>query len=116
MEVKRQRLGEPPVTIPETSDMMTDDPVPLVHEEVRRERLTKKTSRKPMDVSGSSSGPKRMITSCLRVSNVNALQKASRTEESIAKSRASHVKHLLETVAVKDWNQDMSENLVRENG
>ena len=37
MDVKRQRLGEPLATIPEevagpeTSDMMTDDPVPHVH-------------------------------------------------------------------------------------
>ena len=44
MAVKRQRLGEPLALIPEevpggeTSDMMTDDFVPLVHEEARRER------------------------------------------------------------------------------
>ena len=56
-------------------------------------------------MSGNSSGTKRMRTSCLRVSNVNAVQKPStRTEESIAKSRAEHIKHLLETGAVKDWN------------
>ena len=28
------------------------------------------------------------------------------TEESIVKSRAEHIKHLLETGAVKDWNRD----------
>ena len=44
---------------------------------------------------------------CLRVSNVSAVQKPStRTEESIAKSRAEHIKHLLETGAVKDWNRE----------
>ena len=37
VEVKRQRLGEPLASIPETSDEMMDDPVPLVHEEVKRE-------------------------------------------------------------------------------
>ena len=30
----------------------------------------------------------------------------TRTEESIAKSRAEHIKHLLETGAVKDWNRE----------
>ena len=83
------------------------NPVPLVHEEVKRERLAKKTSREPMEVSSGSGGPKRMRTSCLRVSNINAMQKPStRTEESIAKSRAEHIKHLLETGAVKDWNRE----------
>ena len=62
VEVKRQRLGEPLATIPETSDVMMDDPVPHVHEEVKRERLTKKTSREPMEVSSGSGGPKRMRT------------------------------------------------------
>ena len=48
-----------------------------------------------------------MKLSCLRVSNVSAVQKPStRTEESIAKSRAEHIKHLLETGAVKDWNRE----------
>ena len=105
MEVKRQRLGEPLATIPETSDEMMEDPVPIVHEDWKRERLTKKTgSGEPVEMSSSSSGPKRMRLSCLRVSNVNAVQKPStRTEESIAKSRADHIKHLLETGAVKDW-------------
>ena len=41
---KKQRLGDPLATIPETSDEIMDDPVPLVHEEVKRERLTKKTN------------------------------------------------------------------------
>ena len=60
-----------------------------------------------MEMSSSSSGPKRMKLSCLRVSNVNAVQKPpTRTEESIAKSRAEHIKHLLETGAVKDWNRE----------
>ena len=60
-----------------------------------------------MEMSSSGSGPKRMKLSCLRVSNVNAVQKPStRTEESIAKSRAEHIKHLLETGAVKDWNRE----------
>ena len=42
-DVKRQRLGEPLATIPdevvgeETSDTMTDDTAPLVHEETRRQ-------------------------------------------------------------------------------
>ena len=102
VEVKRQRLGDLLATIPETSDEMLEDPVPLVHEEVKRERLTKKTSREPMEMKSGSSGPKRMRTSCLRVSSINA----TRTEESIAKSRAEHIKHLLETGAVKDRNRD----------
>ena len=86
VEVKRQRLGEPLATIPETSDEMMDHPVPLVHEEVKRERSTKKTSREPVEVSSGSGGPKRMRTSCLRASSINAVQKPStRTEESIAK-------------------------------
>ena len=102
VEVKRQRLGEPLATIPETSDEMMEDPVPLVHEELKRERLTKQTSREHVEMSSSNSGPKRMRTSCLRVSNVNVVQKPStRTEESIAKNRAEHIKHMLETGAVK---------------
>ena len=84
-----------------------EDPFPIVHEDWKRERLTKKISREPVEMSSSSSGPKRMRLSCLRVSNVNAVQKPStRTEESIAKSRAEHIKHLLETGVVKDWNRD----------
>ena len=107
VEVKRQRLGEPLATIPETGDEMMEDPVPIVHEDWKRERLTKKLSREPVEMSSSSSGPKRMNLSCLRVSNVNAVQKPStRTEESSAKSRAEHIKHLLETGAVKDWNRE----------
>ena len=91
VEVKRQRLGEPLATIPETSDEMMEDPVPLVQEEWKRERLTKKTSREPVEMSRSSSGPKRMRISCLRVSIVNAVQKPStRTGESIVKTRAEH--------------------------
>ena len=106
VEVKRQWLGEPLATIPETSNEMLEDPVPLVHEEVKRERLTKKTSREPMEISGGSGGPMRMGTSYLRVSSVNAVQKPStRNKENIAKSRAEHIKHLLETGAVKDWNR-----------
>ena len=107
VEVKRQRLGEPLATIPETSDEMMEDPVSIVHEDWKRERLTKNFSREPVEMSGSSSGPKRMKLSCLRVSNVNAVQKPSTgTEESIAKSRAEHIKHMLETGAVKDWNRE----------
>ena len=107
VEVKRQRLGEPLATILETSDEMMEDPVPLVHEKVKRERLTKKTSREPMEMSSSNTGPKRMRTSCLRVSFINAVQNSStRTEESIVKCRAEHIKHLLETGAVKDWNRE----------
>ena len=107
VEVKRQRLGEPLATIPETSDEMLEDLVPIVHEGWKRERLTKKISREHVEMSSSSSGPKRMKLSCLRVSNVNAVQKPStRTDESIAKSRAKHIKHLLETGAVKDWNRE----------
>ena len=77
VEVKRQRHGEPLATIPETSDEMMEDPVPIVHEDWKRERLTKKTSREPVEMSSSSSGPKRMRLSRLRVSNVNAVQKPS---------------------------------------
>ena len=44
-EVKRQRLGEPLATIPETSDEVMEDPVPIVHEDWKRERLTKNFSR-----------------------------------------------------------------------
>ena len=40
-EVKRRRLGEPLATIPETSDEVMEDPVPTVHEDWKRERLTK---------------------------------------------------------------------------
>ena len=58
-------------------------------------------------MSRSNNGPKRMRLSCLRVNNVNAVQKPStKTEENIAKSRAEHIKHLLETGAVKDWNRE----------
>ena len=89
--MKRRRLGEPLATIPETRDEMMEDPVPIVHEDWKRERLTKKNSREPVDMS-SSSGPKRMRMSCLHVS--------------IAKSRAEHMKHLLETGAVKGWNRE----------
>ena len=49
VEVNRQRLGEPLATIPEASDEMMEDPVPIVHEDWKRERLTKKTSREPGD-------------------------------------------------------------------
>ena len=106
-EVKR-RLGEPLATIPETSDEMMEDPVPIVHEDWKRERLTKNFSREPVELSSSSSGPKRMKLSCLRVSNVSAVQKPStRTGESIAKSRAEHIKHLLEAGAVKDGTVKM---------
>ena len=107
--MKRQRLGEPLATILETSDEVMEDPVPVVHEDRKRERLTKNFSREPVELSSSSSGPKRMKLSCLRVSNVSAVQKHStRTEESIAKTRAEHIKHLLETGAVKDWNREDS--------
>ena len=106
VEVKRQRLGEPLATIPETSEEMMENPIPIVHEEWKRERWTKKTTREPVEMS-SSSGPRRLRMSCLRVSNVNAVQKLStRTEESIAKSRAEHIKHLLETGSAKDWNRE----------
>ena len=121
-EVKRRRLGEPLATIPETSDEATEDPVPIVHEDWKRERLTKSFPREPVELSSRSSGPKRMKLSCLRVSNVNAVQKPStRTEESIAKSRAEHIKHLLESGAVKDWNREDAiktgaKILSRENG
>ena len=55
VEVKRQRLGEPLATIPETSDEMMEDPVPIVHEDWKRERLTKNFSREPVEMSSSSS-------------------------------------------------------------
>ena len=106
MDVKRQRLGEPLATIPEevagaeTSDMMSDDLVPLLHEEARRGRL-------PEELSSGSSIPKRIKTAYLRVSSVSALQKPStRTEESIVKSREVHMKHLLDIGAVKDRNRE----------
>ena len=106
-EVKRRRLGEPLATIPETSDEVMEDPVPIVHEDWKRERSTNSFPREPVELSSSSSGPQRMKLSCLRVSNVSAVQKPStRTEESIAKSRAEHIKHLLEIGAVKDWNRE----------
>ena len=101
-DMKRQRLGEPLATIPEevvcveTNDIMTDDTAPLVHEEARRKRFNKKTSREPEELSSGSREPKRMRTACLRVSSVNALQKPStRSEESIVESREVHIKHLL---------------------
>ena len=60
VEVQRQRHGEPLATIPETSDEMVEDLVPSVQEEWKRKRLIKKTSREPVEMSSSSSGPKRM--------------------------------------------------------
>ena len=101
-EMKSRKLGEPLATIPETSDEVMEHPVPIVHEDWKRERSTKSFPREPVELSGNSSGPKRMKLSCLRVNNVSAVQKPStRTEESIAKSRAEHIKHLLETGAAK---------------
>ena len=48
-----------------------------------------------------------MRTACLRVSNVKSLQKPStRIEDSIVESRQVHIKHLLDTGAVKDWNRE----------
>ena len=125
MGVKRQRLGEPLATIPEevaggeTSDMMTDDPDPLVHEGARRERFTKKTSREQEELSCGGSDPKRMRTACLRVSSVKSLLKPStRTEDSIAESREIHIKLLLEDWSGEKWeprgrDQDRIENFVR---
>ena len=64
-------------------------------------------SREPGELSSSSSDPKRMRTACLRVSSVNAVQKPStRSQESIVESREVHIKHLLDTGAVKDWNRE----------
>ena len=109
VEVKRQRIGEPLVSILETSDEMMEDLVHIVHEDWKRERLTKNFSRELVEISDSSSGPKLMILSCFRVSNVNDLQKSStRTEESIAKSRVEHIEHLLGTGGVKDWRPEWS--------
>ena len=106
-EVKRRRLGDLLARIPETSDEVMEDPVPIVHEDWKRERSTKSFPRELVELSSSSSGPKRMKLSCLRVSNVSAVQKPStRTEESIVKSRAEHIKPLLKTGAVKDWNRE----------
>ena len=105
--MKRQRFGEPLVSILETSDEMMEDLVHIVHEDWKRERLTKDFSREPVEMSTSKSVQKRMKLSCLRVSNVNAVQKPStRTVESIAKSRAEHIKHLLGIGAVKVWNRE----------
>ena len=76
-----------------TSDMMTDDTAPLVHEEARRESFNRNTSREPEEVSSGGSEPKRMRTACLRVSSVNVLQKRStRSETSIVGSRKVHIK------------------------
>ena len=99
IEVKRQRLGEPPATIPEevagavTSDMMTDDPVPHVHEEARRERFTSKRSKEREELSIGRSDPKQMRTACSRVSSVNALLKPSKgSEDNTVESREVHIK------------------------
>ena len=88
--------------------MMTDDPDPLVTKgQEERGRFTKKTSREPEELSSGSSDPKRMRTACLRVSSVKSLQKPStRIEDSIVESRQVHIKHLLDTGAVKDWNRE----------
>ena len=86
MDVKRQRFGEPLATIPvevagaETTDMMTDDPVPLVDEGGRRERSQRTCPEICSD-------PRQMRMACLRVSSVKSLQKPSpRTEWSIVES------------------------------
>ena len=57
-EVNRRQFGEPLATIPETSDEVMEDPVPIVHEDWKRERLTKNFPREPVELSSSSSGPK----------------------------------------------------------
>ena len=44
-----------------------------------------------------------MRTACLRVSSANP---STRNEESIVESREVHLKHLLDTGAVKDWNTE----------
>ena len=50
---------------------------------------------------------KRLRTSCLRVANVSDANVApTRTDESIVLSRRAHIKHLLETSAVKDWKRE----------
>ena len=49
-EVKRQRLGEPLSTIPETSDEVMEDPVPIVHEDWKREGSTKSFSQRTCGV------------------------------------------------------------------
>ena len=86
---------------------MTDDTAPLVHVETRKERFNRKTSREPEELSSGSGGPKRMGTGCLRVSSVNALQGPStRSEERTVESREVHIKHVLDTGAVKDWNNE----------
>ena len=112
-DVKLQRLGEPLATIPEevvgeeTSDIMTDDTAPLVHVQTRRERFNSETSREPEELSTGSGGPKRRGTGCLRASSVNALQGPStRCEERTVESREVHIKHVLDTGAVKDWNNE----------
>ena len=80
-EVKRQRLGAPLASSPEdmvgeeASDFTMDDTGRLVHEEARKEgRVDRKTARDSEELSSGSNGPKRLITGCLRVSSVNALQ------------------------------------------
>ena len=107
-DVKRQRLGEPLATTPEedvgveTSDIRMGDTAPLVHEETRRTHSTE-----PEELCSGSSGPKRLRTGCVRVSTVNALPTPStRSEESIVKSRAEHLKNLIDTGAVNDWNRE----------
>ena len=67
VEVKRQRLGETLATIPETSDEMMEDPVPIVYEDWKRERLTKETSREPVEMSSSQQRSKtneNVVSSC----------------------------------------------------
>ena len=86
VEVKRQRLGEPLATILETSDEMMEDPVPIVHEDWKRERLTKKLSREPVEMSSSSSGPKpneNIVSSC---------QQCQCSTETFDKDRGEHCK------------------------
>ena len=61
----------------------------------------------PEELSSGGSDPKRMMTACLRVSSVNALQKPStRSEDIIVESREVHINRLLDTGAVKDWNRE----------
>ena len=49
-EVKRRRLGEPLATILETSDEVMEDPVPIVHEDWKRERSIKSFSQRTCGV------------------------------------------------------------------
>ena len=110
---KRSGLGCPwlrfqsKMSVMKPSDITVDDTTArLGHEEAREEgRVDRKTARDSKEVSSGSNGPKRLRTGCLRVSSVNALHyPPTESEERTKMSRADHIKHVLDTGDVKDWN------------